>query len=383
MARPTYIRGMDDKHDKVLFIVCVIGGLLAISMVRFLGEGLGSLGNSTIAGFVAIAIGIGIIFLYTVFIWQSRARSPMSIDRASDNAYYIGLLFTLWSLGISLYKISVTTLEKGEIVLTLLPDFGLALGSTIAGIFARVFLQQLRGNPDDVETEVREELGKSALALRTSIGSIVADLNSLSEQISVSLNELSKNVTEVMDNTAKANEETNKNISENFDRINKKSEEQMELIYRSSSRVTAQMEGLVTKIQEEFTGLGEAPQVLQRGIERVSTQMTGLSQTTEKIVYAQEELLRQTTALAGQFKYMNEAVDPAKLSQLSESTITSLIELQSKSTSINEDFKQIGNVSEELRTSEKEATEAVNTFIRSLNQATVYLTDFIRGNPKG
>ena len=138
-----------------------------------------------------------------------------------------------------------------------------------------------------------------------------------------------------------------------------------------------------SKIQKEFTGLGDAPQVLQRGIESVSTQMTGLSQTTEKIVHAQEELLQQTTALAGQFKYMNEAVDPAKLSQLSESTITSLIELQSKSASINEDFKQVNKISEELRTSEKEATEAVNTFIKSLNQATIYLTDFIRGNPKG
>ena len=80
MVRPTYIRGMDDRYDKVLFTVCVIGGLLAISIVRLFGEGLGTLGNSTVAGFVAIAIGIGIIFLYTLFIWQSRGRSPMSID---------------------------------------------------------------------------------------------------------------------------------------------------------------------------------------------------------------------------------------------------------------------------------------------------------------
>lgn len=382
MVKPTFIRGMDDRYDKALFIICVLGGLTAITLVRFLGHGLGNFGNSSVAGFVAILIGISIIFLYGFFIWQSRARSPMSIDRASDNAYYIGLLFTLWSLGISLYKISIDSAQQEELVIRLLPDFGLALGSTIAGIFARVFLQQLRGNPDDVETEVREELGKSALALRTSIGSIVADLNSLSNQISVSLNELSTNVTEVMDNTARANEQTNRNISENFDRINRKSEEQMELIYRSSSRVTAQMEGLVTKIQEEFTGLGDAPRILQQGIESVARQMTELSETSGRIVDAQKELLDQTVSLSAQFRLMNQAVDPAQLSALSDSTVATLLELREKSKSINEDFRQVEIVAQDLRNSEKEATDAVNTFIKSLGQAATYLTDFIRRDPK-
>ena len=383
MVRPVYIKGLDDRFDKIAFFTAVLGGLAIITAIRFLGDGWGSFGNSKLSAFFAIIVSILVIAGYTTFIWISRARSPMSIDRASDNAYYIGLLFTLWSLGITLYKITITDEEQGNLVVSLLPDFGLALGSTIAGIFARIFLQQLRGDPNDVESEAREELNKSAIALRTSIGSIVADLNSLSSQISVSLSEVSRNVTEVMDSTAKANEETNKSIASNFDRINRKSEEQMELIYASSGKVIGQMDGLVQKMQTEFQGLGDAPKMLEVGIKDVALQLNNLSKTTQSIVTSQSDLLKQTEILANQFMIINSSVDGEKMMQLSESTIQSLQNLQSQADGLNSEFSKYNDVAEQLSNSEKEATDAVENYIGSLKGAAGYINDFINGKAKG
>ena len=76
--------------------------------------------------------------------------------------------------------------DEGIQVLSLLPDFGLALFSTIAGIFFRIFLQQLRNDPLDVETEAREELGIAIRQLRVTIGEVVGSLSSyLSRQVSL------------------------------------------------------------------------------------------------------------------------------------------------------------------------------------------------------
>ena len=90
-------------------------------------------------------------------------------------------------------------------VLSLLPDFGLALFSTIAGIFCRILLQQLRNDPMDVETEAREELGNAIRQLRATIGQVVGNLSSLSQQTSVTLNELNSAVSRTLEQTASDN----------------------------------------------------------------------------------------------------------------------------------------------------------------------------------
>ena len=377
-----YIRGLDDRFDKALFIISVFGGIALITLIKSFGSTFGKFGDHNISSIVAVLTAVLIILLYGLFIWQSRERSALSVDRASDNAYYIGLLFTLWSLGLSLINLSAVTSEAGRLVLAVLPDFGLALGSTIAGIFARVMLQQLRGDPDDIENEVREELGKSALALRSSIGQIVADLSSLSSQISVSLNELSTNVTEVMENTAESSDKTNQAIANNFDRINQKSEEQMNLIYRSSSNVIGQMEGLVGRIQSEFKGLGDAPKELEASIKNVSQSMTGLATSLSQISTSNSEFQSQLTELSNQFRMLNSAVDAEQMQRISEATIANLAQLQTQSESLNQQMGQYQNSAQEFGETTTTATDVVNEYIGALRNAAKFVNDFVNGRSR-
>ena len=377
-----YIRGLDDRFDKALFITAVFGGIGLITLIKSFGASLGTFGGHNVSSIIAVLTAVVIILLYALFIWQSRERSALSVDRASDNAYYIGLLFTLWSLGLSLINLSAVTSEAGRLVLAVLPDFGLALGSTIAGIFARVMLQQLRGDPDDIENEVREELGKSALALRSSIGQIVADLSSLSSQISVSLNELSTNVTEVMENTAASSDRTNQAIANNFERINQKSEEQMNLIYRSSSNVIGQMEGLVSRIQSEFKGLGDAPKELEGSIKNVSQSMSGLATSLAQISTSNIEFQSQLTELSNQFRMLNSAVDAEQMQRISEATIANLAQLQSQSEALNQEMGQYQNSAKEFGETTTTATDVVNEYIGALRNAAKFVNDFVNGRTR-
>ena len=78
-------------------------------------------------------------------------------DQSGDNLYYMGFLFTLTSLAVSLYQFSSAGSAE-----QIVQNFGIAIGSTIAGITLRIFFNQMRRDPVEVE---HAALGTSASLL--------------------------------------------------------------------------------------------------------------------------------------------------------------------------------------------------------------------------
>jgi hypothetical protein len=103
------------------------------------------------------------------------ARFRLRLDQAGDNAYYLGLLFTLTSMAFALYEFGVRT-DAGESgVDQIISNFGIALASTVAGIFLRVFLHQMRVDPADVENMTRIELSDASKRVRASLDTVYLD----------------------------------------------------------------------------------------------------------------------------------------------------------------------------------------------------------------
>ena len=98
--RPTFIRTLGDEHDK---LALGIAGLLGITFIIIF--------RSLDIPFVAVFSSVLIIILYTLYIAVTKNRASISVDRASDNAYYLGLIFTLFSLSVSLIKLA----SSGEV----------------------------------------------------------------------------------------------------------------------------------------------------------------------------------------------------------------------------------------------------------------------------
>lgn len=107
---------------------------------------------------------VGVMILYAVFV-SAVPRLRVRLDQAGDNAYYLGLLFTLISMALALYEFArqsgsgvVDDARIGAIV----GDFGVALATTITGIFLRIVLHQMRIDPADVESMTRVELSEAS-----------------------------------------------------------------------------------------------------------------------------------------------------------------------------------------------------------------------------
>jgi hypothetical protein len=112
---------------------------------------------------------VAIMIAYAALIWLARGLR-LRDDQVGDNLYYMGFLFTLTSLGVSLYQFNASGAAE-EIV----KNFGIAIGSTITGIALRVIFNQMRQDPVEVERLARLELAEAARRVRRELDSTVVE----------------------------------------------------------------------------------------------------------------------------------------------------------------------------------------------------------------
>jgi hypothetical protein len=142
-----------------VFMVFVAGGCVYIVAAKLFGL------EALLVTFVPIAIMVS----YALLIGLSRGLR-LRDDQSGDNLYYMGFLFTLTSLGVSLYQFSASRAAE-EIV----QNFGIAIGSTIAGIGLRVLFNQMRRDPVEIERTMRLELAEAARRVRRELDASVVE----------------------------------------------------------------------------------------------------------------------------------------------------------------------------------------------------------------
>jgi hypothetical protein len=142
----------------------VFMGFVVAGSAYIITAKLGGIGRVYVT-LVPVLIMIG----YAGLIWSARSMR-LRDDQAGDNLYYMGFLFTLTSLGVSLYQFDADHAAE-EIV----QNFGIAIGSTITGIALRVILNQMRQDPIEVERVMRLELADAARRVRRELDSTVVE----------------------------------------------------------------------------------------------------------------------------------------------------------------------------------------------------------------
>lgn len=94
-------------------------------------------------------------------------------EQAGDNLYYMGFLFTLTSLGTSLYRFSA-----GASIDDIVQNFGVAVSSTIVGVALRIFFNQMRRDPLDIDRTVRHELTEMTRRIKGELNSSAREFSS-------------------------------------------------------------------------------------------------------------------------------------------------------------------------------------------------------------
>jgi hypothetical protein len=141
----------------LFFAVVVIGsGYIILSKLNDFGA------------FAVTSVPVLIMIGYGGMLWLRLFR--LRDDQAGDNLYYMGFLFTLTSLAVSLYQFSAAGSAE-----QIVQNFGIAIASTIAGIALRILFNQMRRDPVEVEATARLELAEASRRVKRELESAILE----------------------------------------------------------------------------------------------------------------------------------------------------------------------------------------------------------------
>jgi len=129
-----------------MFVVTLVTGVLGICTPQYFNYPL-----------LAVFLPLGCMVLYTGF-GYARSVDSVFLEQFADSVYYLGFLFTLVALVVSLYFYQGDTLESGVLV----ANFSLALLTTITGLAVRIYINNFQIEVQGVERQVMSAVEQAA-----------------------------------------------------------------------------------------------------------------------------------------------------------------------------------------------------------------------------
>lgn len=261
--------------DRRFFFLCVVLGIFGIMVLRNLGSQADD--QFTLFDWLAVGLAVSIIVVYSLYVYSPNLRKSVSLDRAGDNAYYLGLLFTLSSLAFSLYKLSLQEHVEATRIISLLPDFGVALFSTIVGIAARIALQQF-GDDNYAEAIARDELGVAVSKFRQNLISANHSMRKLNSAVHGS----AAHVLEQMDVVRSSNAQTMRAMQDHANKLSTELAKQVQGIAEISKNVLTEVKNHSHAMNSQLSSIKVDPQ-LQKDMGRLGGTMKQINQRYEEI----------------------------------------------------------------------------------------------------
>ena len=146
--------------------------LLGLAFAAGVGGGI-TLKLLSIHPFIAAAYSALVLTLYALFSYSTTSLR-LEPEVIGDNSYYLGFLFTLTSLAVTLYfVVEAGPDNRAKLIPEVISGFGVALVSTIVGVFIRVLMMQFRLDIVSRERETRIELDDVARRLRVELAQTI------------------------------------------------------------------------------------------------------------------------------------------------------------------------------------------------------------------
>ena len=219
-----------------------------------------------------------IMLVYAALIGGARVLR-LRDDQSGDNLYYMGFLFTLTSLGVSLYQFNTSGAAEA-----IVRNFGIAIASTIAGIALRVFFNQMRRDPIEVEATARLELAQAAVRVRRELDHTVLEFNQFrrvtQQMISDALAETKEKVDAVGAHLLAELEVVTKRSGENLEAASKQSRATLEAFAAST---TATLDSAAKSISAGTHGLSDAASAAAVALGQVSSKLSEMRKQTIEI----------------------------------------------------------------------------------------------------
>ncbi|TCP80831.1 hypothetical protein C8J31_11472 [Rhizobium sp. PP-CC-2G-626] len=277
------------------------GPMLLFALLTFLGVGFiwtAKLWELDTAFVTAVPITIMLVYLVMSLVAGSlRVHN----EQAGDNLYYMGFLFTLSSLGVSLYRFT-GDVSIDEIV----RNFGIAVTSTICGIAFRILFNQMRRDPIEIERSVRHELAEMTRRVRTELDSSAREFSSYRRTSSQMLVEGFEEIALQAERTGEAvqkaietlSRESLKPIQDAADKLALISEENLKLVEQRTAKATELADAATGKLNEATEKIAIIVGGLSASIEALTTNLSQMKMPDEIIRLEVRPILETVSEVA-------------------------------------------------------------------------------------
>jgi hypothetical protein len=256
----------------------LINGLLYFAVVLL---GCGYIVFSKLEGFGALyvtSIPIVVMIGYALLLAFARLLR-LRDDQSGDNLYYMGFLFTLTSLAVSLYQFSATGSAE-----QIVQNFGVAIASTICGIALRIFFNQMRRDPIEVEHAARLELAEASRRVKRELESTVIEFSyfrrATQQSISDALDEVNGMLSQAKDRFVGQLDDFAATSSRPLEEASKRSGETIEDL---NSRISKTLATAVNQVSEEAGGLSNSIASIVESIDGLAAKL-GAIQMPDQII---------------------------------------------------------------------------------------------------
>lgn len=362
-----------DRLDLTVFIGAFLIGLILYFTLHFF------LNMSQIIVSTAIVT----VMIAYAFLILRVPRLRVRLDQAGDNAYYLGLLFTLISMASALYNFG--EVQGGTGTRQIIANFGIALSSTIAGIFLRVSLHQVRVDPAEVEGMTRVELAEASKRVRASLDTLTIDLGHFHEGVRQRSSDVIVALIEDGKKTANSInqnlEETTKEMLASVGNIHKE-------ILNQTQELTRLIEGTATeatKAIDRLRSVEPPPLVLSLRLDMVTEALKSVGDQTERFASnlqgtansaeSMMEKISKASSTLQNFAQQIEEHHTEAMQALASSVQAVSVSLDSVGQRLEQEWKLSNQLEEQSRRSAEESMRAQ----KAANEVLTRLTELTRG----
>ena len=244
----------------------LIGGLLFFAVVVV---GSGYIIFSKLDDFGALAVtAVPVLIMIGYALLLGTRLFRLRDDQSGDNLYYMGFLFTLTSLAVSLYQFSAAGSAE-----QIVQNFGIAIASTIAGITLRIFFNQMRRDPVEVEATARLELAEASRRVkrelegailefgyfrRTTQQSLTDALDEVKESLAAAREQVAADMARLAVTANKPFEEASRRSGATLDRLNERTVAVLEVsrqLVQEGEQLAKNTTSIVKAIDDVFARL--------------------------------------------------------------------------------------------------------------------------------
>ena len=231
----------------------------------FVGGSLIIYGNYS--GFYLITVILSILIMLTYFfttLYLNKTKRQISVEQLADSNYYLGFMFTLMSILVSMIATASNSLNIDNII----NNFGISIITTLLGLVARVYLANFiptdESNKEIVNQSISDRMNRMNDILLDNMQKNKAFSQMIDERMKIIVESTQKSLKQfniLLDEDFKASIKTFnssiKNITVNMEDTNKKQREILFKEYEKIKKKSEEYERVVDSQKEAIIEFGK------------------------------------------------------------------------------------------------------------------------------